>query len=278
MKTISFSCPNCGANIDIDLDHIAKYCDQCGSKVMIDVEAFQELLVEKERTKQEAIRSTESTKKQKIESEESIAVERILADKNISIATVESNNDYKSNKLALIVFIVGIGALLLMMIGIHLYSHRDEFHDKSILKDINALCDEIEECIDDEEYDDAESYNRRLRSKIKELQYYGNKEEWETTYEEYCTAIERERRKTERISSSYVNIGMSSSDFEDMSYSQAYDYLINCGFFNISLNKTDVGFFTTRYNVASIIVNGRKNFNSGTNFPDDSKIIITYYE
>ena len=63
MKLFSVNCPNCGSPIDIDPDKIARFCGMCGSKVMLDAEAIQRLLIEKEKTKQEYIRATEESKR-----------------------------------------------------------------------------------------------------------------------------------------------------------------------------------------------------------------------
>ena len=66
MKLFSVNCPNCGSPIDIDPDKIARFCGMCGSKVMLDAEAIQRLLIEKEKTKQEYIRATETSKQTEI--------------------------------------------------------------------------------------------------------------------------------------------------------------------------------------------------------------------
>ena len=55
MKTISIKCPNCGGNINLDLDNIQSFCSQCGSKVLLDVSQLQEILKEREITKRAEI-------------------------------------------------------------------------------------------------------------------------------------------------------------------------------------------------------------------------------
>ncbi len=59
MKLVSTNCPNCGGIIDIDPDNIVRFCKNCGTKVMLDIDSVQKLLIEKERTKQESIKSAE---------------------------------------------------------------------------------------------------------------------------------------------------------------------------------------------------------------------------
>jgi len=65
MKTNSINCPNCGSPISLDIDHLSKFCNQCGSKIMLDVDTIQQLLIEKEKTKQ--VEAKEKTKKRKAE-------------------------------------------------------------------------------------------------------------------------------------------------------------------------------------------------------------------
>ena len=65
MKTNSINCPNCGSPISLDIDHLSKFCNQCGSKIMLDVDTIQQLLIEKEKTKQ--VEAKEQTKKRKAE-------------------------------------------------------------------------------------------------------------------------------------------------------------------------------------------------------------------
>lgn len=52
MKPVTLKCPNCGANLECDLDNLQIYCSHCGAKLVMDVDNLGELLVEKEKTKQ----------------------------------------------------------------------------------------------------------------------------------------------------------------------------------------------------------------------------------
>ena len=49
-KLIHMKCQNCGANLDIYLDHLTAFCPYCGAKLMIDVEKIGDVLIEKEKT------------------------------------------------------------------------------------------------------------------------------------------------------------------------------------------------------------------------------------
>ena len=89
MNVQVLSCPACGANIDSDNRRIA-FCPYCGSNILID----------------DGIKREETTKNININRK----YERIIRDE---ARIIESNNEYKSNKLAqipsilLILFIIG---------------------------------------------------------------------------------------------------------------------------------------------------------------------------
>ncbi len=45
-------CEDCGASIEMNYDKMIAFCPYCGNKLMLDINQVQELLKEKERTKQ----------------------------------------------------------------------------------------------------------------------------------------------------------------------------------------------------------------------------------
>ena len=59
IKTVT--CPNCGSTLDLNFDNLQKYCSACGSKLMLDIDTIQQLLIEKEKTKQVQIQETAKT-------------------------------------------------------------------------------------------------------------------------------------------------------------------------------------------------------------------------
>lgn len=68
MKIKPIQCPNCGANVDLDFDDLQKYCEKCGTKLVIDMENLEAILIAREKTKQVAM--VEETKRMKIRAEE----------------------------------------------------------------------------------------------------------------------------------------------------------------------------------------------------------------
>lgn len=52
MQMFEYKCKNCGANLQLDLDHLQGYCQHCGSAVMIESATLSKLMMEREKTKQ----------------------------------------------------------------------------------------------------------------------------------------------------------------------------------------------------------------------------------
>lgn len=56
IRMVSLSCIQCGANLDVDIDHLQAYCPFCGTKLLIDVGQMTDILEKKELTKQKRIK------------------------------------------------------------------------------------------------------------------------------------------------------------------------------------------------------------------------------
>ncbi|MBQ6343594.1 MAG: zinc ribbon domain-containing protein [Anaerolineaceae bacterium] len=100
-KLIHMKCQNCGANLDIDLDHLTAFCPYCGEKLMIDVEKLGDVLIEKEKTKQKEMEFNN-----KIQYEEVVNEEKRKNKKN------EFNDDVKRT----IILMVGLLLIFLFFV------------------------------------------------------------------------------------------------------------------------------------------------------------------
>lgn len=49
MRLINLTCEKCGADLELDLDHITAYCPYCGNRLMIDVANIDKVLLEREK-------------------------------------------------------------------------------------------------------------------------------------------------------------------------------------------------------------------------------------
>ena len=52
MKLISLECPGCKANLELDPENLIAYCPYCGKKLLFDLNQVEEILYQKEKTKQ----------------------------------------------------------------------------------------------------------------------------------------------------------------------------------------------------------------------------------
>ena len=66
MKFIHLKCDSCGAELELDPEHLQAYCQFCGSKLLIDMDQLSELLVEKEKTKRVVESEQNATKREEI--------------------------------------------------------------------------------------------------------------------------------------------------------------------------------------------------------------------
>ncbi len=73
MGFIELKCNNCGANIELDLENLQAYCPYCGQKLMLEVSSLDQVLKEREKTKQamvKVLQAKEKTKQKNIEREQ----------------------------------------------------------------------------------------------------------------------------------------------------------------------------------------------------------------
>lgn len=84
---------------------------------------------------------------------------------------------------------------------------------------------------------------------------------------------------TPEVETREIPIMESSKYYLGKNYLDVQDLLIDTGFTNIVSKKTiDKGVFTKNEQVVKIQINGDSNFDKGAWYPEDSTIVITYYE
>lgn len=63
MRLVQTTCNKCGAQLDIDLDHLQAYCPYCGVKLLMDFDKVDIVLTEKERTRRKIEHEEQETKR-----------------------------------------------------------------------------------------------------------------------------------------------------------------------------------------------------------------------
>ncbi len=69
-QLINLKCQNCNEILEIDLDHMQAYCPYCGSKLLIDVEDLDKILVAKEETKRKQMEYDHEIEMRKMDQED----------------------------------------------------------------------------------------------------------------------------------------------------------------------------------------------------------------
>jgi uncharacterized Zn finger protein (UPF0148 family) len=86
MNRKRYRCPKCGADLEIDMEHMQAFCPYCGAKLPLEIDDYSDVLKEKEdtkqekeRTKQEEIRQDAKTMQEKIRQDaQNLRQERVL--------------------------------------------------------------------------------------------------------------------------------------------------------------------------------------------------------
>ena len=194
MRTISVNCPNCGASINLDVDHLAHYCGSCGSKIMLDISSIQELLVAREKTKQETIKATELTKQVQVDAAKEIKIEQIRSENSnryLQQKDVSDKRSFAIERTAMgiavffIVFAVVAGVILYASLEKSINRGR-ELHNERIAT-LQQIEIDIEKDIENGNYDHALLLANRLR--LDDNWSSDETKEWDERREEYIRII-----------------------------------------------------------------------------------------
>jgi len=145
MRLVEMICNHCGAELDLNLDRLQVYCPYCGNKLSIDFDGIADVFVEKEKTQRVKLKNEYS-----------------LEDKKMTYAHEQKEKSF--NKKAVIALII---AVLLFNTVVWGYVARTRYlklkaHNEQVAY-LNELSLEIEDAIQNEDYDLALMMTNRLR-------------------------------------------------------------------------------------------------------------------
>ena len=242
MNIKRLACPQCNAELDIDLDNLQAYCQYCGQKLSIDLDnGEQKLMIDKEITKRVIHRENEQTKRKQLEYEhEASASDKKW--KRICLATVA-------------------GSVLLIVFGFIIPNFRFKaqlkMHDEKIaqLLKANKLYYEEKGWTDD------------------------YKEEWDEKRENYIKMIEEKIKEQEIKDPNNVFMSASSKELEGQVYTEVVDKLKTMGFTNVISQPAaqKASLFRKKNTVEHILVGDVTKFTEEDYFNKDTKIIVYYY-
>ena len=163
MKPVSTNCPNCGTPIDLDIDHLAQFCSSCGSKIVLDVETIQQLLIAKEETKRAQMDADKQVKLAQMHSEEKAKQwERQEKSNTRSFLRNNAAKIIAASGILLVIIISFIALAVSSYSTDHMWDDDEAAHEE-LVEELEDLEDEIEEAIEDGDYDHALILANKLR-------------------------------------------------------------------------------------------------------------------
>ncbi|MBR6879550.1 MAG: hypothetical protein IKN14_00510 [Clostridiales bacterium] len=178
----------------------------------------------------------------------------------------EHSSDFFILLLIILFIMVGIIPIVVMSCN--------ENNRKNQLKELSL---EIEECIEDGDYDEANKLNRELNQLAGELSG-SDEDKWKEQYNDYKYLIEKTRREDLGIEAQKITMTKSSSDIRKYNREQAERYFEDLGFYYITLVENDpiINIFK-KDSISDVSIDGEKSFEVGDVFSDDDEVCIYYY-
>lgn len=252
MKLINMQCNSCGAQLDIDLEHLQAFCPHCGQKLMMDFVLLGQVLSEKEKTKRVTKLEEELTKRtQMIYEHES----------------KEKDKDWKKKVL---------GILGIVIVYFFIFYYPSFKHDRKVAQ-LQQIEKEVEAAITAENYDVALVKANQLH-----CDDYSNKESanWDSKRNSYIEMIQEKKKEQDIKNPNNIFMPSKSFSFKGKNYLDVKNQFTELGFTNITAQEaTDkAGFFDKAYTVEHILVGGLTEFTTENYFDKDTPIIIYYYK
>ena len=248
MKIIKLKCSSCGAALEVEEDMEICLCEYCGSKVLIDRGAeYYNHELEKIKIDQK-----HEINKRKAQYEHIRKMKEMNQNKRSNFNT----NSSRLNPVNLML-IISLCMIVLPAILMSLSENK-----------VKNTCNEIEECIQVGNYDEARRLLRQL-----ELDEFQDNEE---IVAEYSILIENALRENNPDMIREIEIPRDSSEFTKLTVEEVQELLSNLGFINIEIAETNEDLFEAFFGVRveSVSINGEYDFSEGDEFPDNAEVII----
>lgn len=259
MRLVEFTCGNCGAQLDIDLDHLQAYCPFCGKKLMMDFDKLDRVLTEKEKTKRTVEQETQQTKRTLLAYEHD--------QKKLDYSTKQKDKEWRRT-----VF----GLLVLLLITLLFFLPVVISHGQKVAY-LQAIETNVENAIQEKDYDTA----LLNANKIYLDDTWSSKETaaWDAKREAYIEIITAKKLEVDLNNPDNLFMPASSDSFEGKKYTEVVDQLKALGFTNITTQVAykPATFFHKDGTVEHILIGGKTDFSTEDFFKKDTPIIIYYY-
>ena len=267
MRLVESTCRNCGAQLDIDLDHLQAYCPFCGNKLLMDFEKYDKVLTEKEKTKRTVEHESQLTKRTQIAYEH----------ESMQQAQESDQKDKEWRKKAF-----GVAAYVLVMFFIfymlfYSLNSSEKKHDEKV-KYLQTLEIKINDAVQARDFDTALLNAHKIY-----LDSGWSSEEtaaWDAKREAYIEIITAKKLEVDLNSPDNVFMPASSDSFEGKKYTEVVDQLKALGFTYITTQvayEPAAFFFRKDGTVEHILIGGKTDFTTEDFFKKVTPIIIYYY-
>ena len=260
MRLVEFTCGNCSAQLDIDLDHLQAYCPFCGKKLMMDFDKLDRVLTEKEKTKRTVEQETQQTKRTLLAYEHD--------QKKLEYSTKQKDKEMRRT---------GFGLLVMLLIPLLIFLPDRISHGQKVAY-LQAIEINVENAIQEKDYDTA-LFNA---NKIYLDDNWSSKEiaAWDAKRVAYIEIITAKKLEVDLNNPDNVFMPASSDSFEGKKYTEVVDQLKALGFTNITTQVAyePAAFFSRKDGtVEHILIGGKTNFTTEDFFKKVTPIIIYYY-
>lgn len=265
MEFISCTCPNCGANLEIENGIDTFYCQHCGYKIILEGQSKESIRAK--------LRLKEMDHSERILDKEH-AQERYRMD----VASKERDKDRKSEERKTnlpMILVIAMFAMIMVICGIGVMSDRNKATKET--ERLEALVESVQSDIDAGNYEQALVTAQSIQYNSSYSSDKDVKKQWENTRKELIKQIEAEQEKA--ILENSVPSPYSSQKVKGTHYLDAEKAFEEAGFSDIQtveLNEKP-GLFDKEGDVKEVSIDGSKKYKEGDLFLKDVKVIIYYF-
>lgn len=263
MRLVQTTCNKCGAQLDIELDHLQAYCPYCGTKLLMDFDKLDRVLTEKEKTRRTIEHEVQLTKRTQMEYQ--------YESQKYDSANKQKDKERNHQIIGLVTTL-----LFLVLLPISLVSVPWRSHNKKVIY-LQQLEMIIESSLQEGDYDAALLNANRIY-----LDDNWSSEEssaWDAKREAYIEIITAKKLEVDRNNPDNVFMPTSSDSFDRKKYTEVVDQFKALGFTNITTQVAyePANFFHKDGTVEHILIGGKTDFTTEDFFRKDTPIIIYYY-
>lgn len=263
MRLVQTTCNKCGAQLDIDLDHLVAFCPYCGVRSLMDFEKIDRVLTEKEKTKRAIEHDVQETKRTQMAYEYEFKKDdssRKQKDKE------SKRSNLRSITILLILFLLPISGFLAFGI-----EHNNKV---TYLQELEM---KIESFLQEGDYDTALLNANKLY--LDDNWSSEQTKAWDSKREAYIEIITAKKLEVDRNNPENIFMPTSSDSFDKKKYTEVVDQLKALGFTNITIQVAyePATFFHKDGTVEHILIEGKTDFTTEDFFKKDAPIIIYYY-